>query len=128
MYKRIFTVVLLATPTFVLAADTGALSGTPLGETLNRVGALINFFLSIAMPLAIAYFFWGLIQFIKAGDSADLKGKGKDRMIASGVALFLMVGIWTILGYVQKSAGIHGQVEVSSPPSLDVVPQGRFVQ
>jgi hypothetical protein len=43
-------------------------------------------------------------------------------MIASGVALFLMVGIWTILGYVQQSAGITGQVDVAKPPALDVVP------
>jgi hypothetical protein len=120
MYKRILAVTLMVAPSFALAANN--VQG-PLGDTLNQVDAVLKFFLGIAMPLAIAFFFWGLIQFIKAGDSADLKGKGKDRMIASGVALFLMVGIWTILGYVQKSAGLTGQVEVSAPPALDVIPQ-----
>lgn len=120
MYKRILAVTLLVSPSFALAANN--VQG-PLGDTLTQVEAIINFFLGIAMPLAIAFFFWGLIQFIRAGDSADLKGKGKNMMISSGVALFLMVGIWTILGYVQKSAGLTGQVEVSAPPTLDVIPQ-----
>lgn len=120
MYKRILAVTLFSAPSLAFAANTVA---GPLGDTLNQVDAVLKFFLGIAMPLAIAFFFWGLIQFIKAGDSADLKGKGKDRMIASGVALFLMVGIWTILGYVQKSAGISGSVDVAPPPTLNVIPQ-----
>ncbi len=120
MYKRILAVTLLVSPAFAFAQNN--VQG-PLGDTLSQIDAILKFFLGIAMPLAIAFFFWGLIKFIKAGDSADLKKGGKTIMINSGVALFLMVGIWTILGYVQKSAGITGQVEVSAPPTLDVIPQ-----
>lgn len=120
MYKRILAVTLLVAPSFALAANN--VQG-PLGDTLNQVDAILKFFLGIAMPLAIAFFFWGLIQFIRSGDSAELKKSGQGRMINAGIALFLMVGIWTILGYVQKSAGLTGQVEVSAPPTLDVIPQ-----
>jgi hypothetical protein len=120
MYKRILAVTLFVAPAFAFAQNN--VQG-PLGNTLSQVDAVLKFFLGIAMPLAIAFFFWGLIKFIKAGDSSDLKKGGKTLMINSGIALFLMVGIWTILGYVQKSVGLQGQVDVSQPPTLNVIPQ-----
>jgi hypothetical protein len=120
MYKRILMAVAVAAPSIAFAQNE--VQG-PLGDTLNQVDAILKFFLGIAMPLAIAWFFWGLIKFIKNAQNADLKKDGQKMMINAGIALFLMVGIWTILGYVQKSAGISGDVQVSAPPSLNVIPQ-----
>jgi hypothetical protein len=45
-------------------------------------------------------------------------------MINSGVALFLMVGIWSILGYVSKTVGLDNQsLDVATAPDIaNVIP------
>lgn len=122
MYKRILTAAVIMLPSVALAQGAGNVEGG-IGETLRQVDSILKFFLGIAMPLAIAFFFWGLIKFIKNAENADLKKQGKALMINSGIALFLMVGIWSILGYVQSSAGLQGQqLQVESAPQVDIVP------
>lgn len=122
MYKRILTAAVIMLPSVALAQGAGNVEGG-IGETLRQVDSVLKFFLGIAMPLAIAFFFWGLIKFIKNAENADLKKAGRNLMINSGIALFLMVGIWSILGYVQSSAGLQGQqLQVESAPQVDIVP------
>lgn len=122
MYKRILTAVILMSPAIAFAQD---IPEGGIGETVKQIQSLLNFFLAIALPLAIAFFFWGLIKYIRNAENADLKKDGQKMMINAGIALFLMVGIWSILGYLQSSAGLGGQQLVVEPaPSItDVIPQ-----
>ncbi len=110
MYKRYIFAAVLAMP-FIASAQT------PLDDTLDTIKRVLNFFLGIAVPLAVAFFFWGLIKFIQNAENAELKKQGKQIMVNSGVALFLMVGIWSILGYVSKTVGLDNQtLEVAGTP------------
>ncbi len=123
MYKRILMVAVLMLPTIAFAQDAGAVKGGLQG-TLEQVDAVLKFALGIAMPLAIAAFFWGLIKYIHNAENADLKKKGSVMMLNAGIALFLMVGIWSVISYA-KSSITGGQdmddlVEVKAPPIGDV--------
>lgn len=113
MYKRILTAVVLILPTSAFAAGT---VGGGIGATIDQFDAILKFFLGIALPLALAVFFWGLIKFISKGEDAKLKESGKKMMLSSGIALFLMVGIWSVLGWLQTSTGLdqYNQLNVQS--------------
>lgn len=126
MYKRILTVAILMLPTMAFAQQqlTGTEVEGGIGDTIQQFYNIVQFALGIALPVAIGFFFFGLIKFISKGEDAKLKEGGKKMMLSSGIALFLMVGIWTVLGYVQSSLRIENQgVEVSGAPTLDVIPQ-----
>ncbi len=124
MYKRILTVAVVSIilPTIAFAQNASDVQGG-LGETLKQFDAVLKFGLAIALPLAIAAFFWGLVKYIKNAENVELKKEGSKMMLNSGIALFLMVGIWSVLGYVQSSTGLAGQdlVLPSTAPSIDKV-------
>ena len=57
---------------------------------------------------AVAVFFWGIVKFIwNAGDEKTID-EGKKMMIWGLVGLFVIVGIWGIVGFIQESLGIGG--------------------
>ncbi|HXK37618.1 MAG TPA: hypothetical protein VJ579_00935 [Candidatus Paceibacterota bacterium] len=95
---------------FYLAAlllPLGALAQTStVDDVLMNFMNLLLALIKLMTPLAMLYFFYQLITFIRASNSGAVTlAKSKDMMIFSGIILFVMVGIWTIVGYVQQSLG-----------------------
>ncbi len=126
MYKRILIAAIIALPTIAFAQSASEVEGG-LGSTLQQFDRVLKYGLRIAIPIAIAVFFWGLIKFIYQGDNSDLKAKGKKLMINSGIALFLMVGIWTVLAWIQSSVGLQGeQLQLEDAPGVQVIPGGDY--
>ncbi len=124
MYKKIITAAIVALPSIALAQNVdGGIAGT-----LDQIKGVLYFFLGIAMPLAIAFFFYGLIKYIKNADNKDLKKDGSKMMINAGIALFLMIGIWSVLAYAKSSilgSGSEGDLNIVQPPDVDqVIPGG----
>ncbi len=124
MYKKIITAAVIALPSVAFAQNLdGGIAGT-----LDQIKGVLYFFLGIAMPLAVAFFFYGLIKYIKNADNKDLKKEGSKMMVNAGIALFLMVGIWSVLAYAKSSilgGGSEGTLDpVVAPDINDVVPGG----
>ncbi len=97
------------TPTVVGAG--GSITGG-----INQVGGIIDLFtksivvrlIYLFTTLGMAAFFFGLVQFIWAsreGDSTKMTN-GKNFMLWSMVALFVMFSIWGIVNYAQTLFGV----------------------
>jgi len=72
-------------------------------EALNNwVGALIPLLIAIA----VIVFFWGVIQYIRAG--AEDKAKAINLMIMSVVGIAVMVSIWGLVALLQNVFGVTG--------------------
>jgi hypothetical protein len=70
-------------------------------DVLTRAGPLL-------VSLALIAFFWFLVTFIwKGASSVDEQEKGKKGMMYSILALFVMVSIWGIIGFVGNILGIN---------------------
>lgn len=114
--KKIITAALLAAPAFSFAQALGGINTLAGG-----VGTIINTLIPIMMALAVLTFFWGLVKYIASASDEAAKESGKTLMIWGMIALFVMVALWGILGYVQAQLGITGTVITSTPP-LFLVP------
>ena len=90
-----------------------------IGTFINSIGRLINQLLPIVVALALLAFFWGLAQFIFASGDEGAKDEGKRRMIWGIVALFVMVSVWGLVGFIGSALGV-GQGGGNNPQTVPV--------
>lgn len=107
---------LLATPGFALAA--GDLSNVNVLAT--GIGTIVSTLVPIVMVLAVLVFFWGLVKYIASASDEAAKEGGKTLMIWGMVALFIMVALWGILGWVQDNLGLTGTIDAGTAPTFSV--------
>jgi hypothetical protein len=81
-------------PTVIFAAPRN------LGELIGSFLKLINPILGLLTGLAVVYFVWGIVQYIKnSGDESAAK-KGKSTMLYGMFALFILFSFWGIVQFI----------------------------
>ena len=76
----------------------------------------------LLLAVAIVLFFWGLVKFIANASDEAARESGKNLMIWGMIAIFVMVAFWSIIGYVQSSLGVSGNINTGSAPTVSIVP------
>lgn len=106
---KMFIIAFFLLPAVVFAQLDG------IKDLVQAVGDLINPLIRIAVGAALLVFFWGLAKFIfhVSGDEKAVD-EGKRVMKWGLIALFVMVSVWGIIGFVQKALIPGGR---STPPS-----------
>lgn len=66
----------------------------------------------LLVGLALAYFLWGLAQFILNSSDAAKREDGKKTMLWGIIALFVMVSMWGLAGVISGSL----QLDNTKPP------------
>ncbi len=90
-------------PTLAFAQSLGNLP-----VLVTSIKTLINSILPVLLALAVLYFFWGLVTFIRAsGSDPKAAEQGKTIMIWGIVALFVMVSIFGILNWLITLTGLN---------------------
>ncbi|MEK7128814.1 MAG: hypothetical protein AAB858_00520 [Patescibacteria group bacterium] len=74
---------------------------------LSRFRQILDLLIPIFITLAVLFFFWGLIMYIKAGGGTEQKDTGKFYMIWAVIALFVMVSIFGIIGLIGNTFDIR---------------------
>lgn len=113
--KKIITAALLIAPAFTFAQSLAGINTLAGG-----IGTIINTLIPIMMALAVLTFFWGLVKYIASASDEAAKEGGKTLMIWGMIALFVMVALWGILGWVQAQLGLSGTISSGAPPSFAV--------
>jgi len=73
---------------------------------LIQTKILINLLFPVVGGLALLYFFWGLAKLVlNAGDEKG-REEGKQIMKWGIVALFVLVSIWGIVIFIQRTLGV----------------------
>jgi hypothetical protein len=93
-----------------------------LEQFVRSIGRLINLLLPIVVALALLAFFWGLAQFIFAAGDEEAKKKGKQTMIWGVVALFIMVSVWGLVGFIGSALGIGQGASSGNIPTVSGLP------
>ncbi|HEX8994124.1 MAG TPA: hypothetical protein VF803_02630 [Candidatus Paceibacterota bacterium] len=76
---------------------------------------LINsYIIPLLVALAILYFFWGIVQYIKES-SAEGKKDGLAIMGKGIIGLVVMLSVWGIVALIGNSLGISGSATVTLP-------------
>jgi hypothetical protein len=132
MMKKILSGVSVGTsvwllPFVALAQNTG--NGTITG-VVQSVGTAVGAAVPVAAALVLVAFFWGLAMYLfNFGEGKDDKQKqGRNLMIYSVLALFVMVTIWGIVGLLANSFGISQSATADAPLLDNITPGGGYRQ
>jgi hypothetical protein len=90
----------LATPFLASAQGTGDLT-----SFVRVIGNIVNLLVPLVSTLAIVFFFYGLAKYVLNAGDEEKKAEGKNIMIWGVLAMFVLVTIWGIIGFLQKTAG-----------------------
>src|SRR5665213_159213 len=101
-------------------------AGSTFASAIQSLIGLINLLISVLSALAIVVFFIGLVRYIK--DSSDSKAhtEGRERIIWSLIALFVLFSVWGILALMSIAFFGGTQLNGDSSGSLSGVSQGSF--
>lgn len=110
MKKYALILPLLAFPALAFAAPFTGLSGF-----ITAAGDLIRQATTVVAGLALLVFFWGLVKFIRSVSETG-KTEGRTFMIWGIVALFVMMSVWGIIGFMQRELGLP---DTSAPSTLN---------
>ena len=69
--------------------------------------AIINPLIYFMIGLATVYFLWGVVEYLIHGDEADARATGTQHMIWGVVGLAIMIGVFGIIGIIERTIGIH---------------------
>lgn len=100
-------------------ATQGQVNGGALLGLLALAQTLVSRLVPFAIGLAVVAFFWFLIEFIwKGRDDAESKKRGLSGMGYAILALFVMVSIWGIIGFLGSMFGVGqgGNVPIPGVP------------
>ena len=103
-------------PFLALAQSNPQLGG--IQQFVADVDAIVDALLPIAVSLAVLFFFWGLATFILAAGDETARDRGKNIMIWGVIALFVIVSVWGIIGFLGNLFGI-GQGGSAPVPGVD---------
>ena len=105
-------------PTLV-PTTTGAVSdatcsmGTNVQGLMNYATCLIqNSVIPLMFALAVAYFVWGILQFIMNSGEEAKRTQGKQHMIWGIIALTVMLSVWALVGILSGSLFKGGPIKV----------------
>ncbi|MFA6006254.1 MAG: hypothetical protein WC764_00805 [Candidatus Paceibacterota bacterium] len=118
---RLAVPVLLLIPTTIYAqadAAVGGRVGNGGGSAfsfLQTVKSVMNLLVPIMVGLALIYFIYGLAEYILISGESGKKEEGRTRMIWGTIAMFVLVSVWGLVAFLQKTVGIDANVQVVSP-------------
>lgn len=95
--------------------------GGAIGGNLTNVACTIYRLINIVIPLlilgAVAYFIWGIVQFMTA-DDGEKKSKGRGMMLNGIISFAVILGLWGLVYILLNTFGVNrgaGGVEFDFP-------------
>ena len=72
----------------------------------NVNNIIVNPLINLLFVLALAYFLYGIFEFMSNQENEEKKTAGKKHMIYGIIGLTVMMGVWTILNIILRTAAI----------------------
>ena len=74
----------------------------------NVDALIINPLILFLFALALAYFLYGVFEFIMNGENDEKKTTGKSHMLWGIIGLTIMMGVWAVLNMIISTFNIKG--------------------
>ena len=83
---------------------------------------VVNPIIALMVIVALAYFVYGIFEYVKDGDDSEARAKGAQHMLWSIIGLFIMVGVFFIMRVILGSVGIsESQINPQNPTEVNIV-------
>lgn len=112
MVKKIVYGALAFAPVMAFAQNL-----TSLDAIVAFVGRTVRALIPIVFGLAIVYFFWGLVTFLRAAGDPKAQEAGRNQMIWGVIAIAVMISVYGLVFWLQGLLGINN-VGTITPPSV----------
>jgi hypothetical protein len=86
-------------------------------KLLETFGDIVNMSIGILVTLALAVFFWGLVQYIFKLGGSKTPDNGRSLMVYGIVALFVMVSVWGLTSFIGEFLDIKS--DGSKKPDIE---------
>ena len=114
--KKIIYLIGLFGPVTALAQVQNVVPAT-ITTFLGGIKGVVNLLIPILIAIAIIYFFWGLITFIRAAGDEKGREAGKSQMLWGIVAIAVMVTLFGLITWLQGATGITAGT-YPTPPTI----------
>lgn len=121
-FKKIIISVLVFFPTISLAVDLDIrtssnfypIGGGGLWMLFYVVMGILDKVVILLISLAVIFFIYGIVKFIKSADEEEGREKGKNIMLYGIIGLFVIVSMWGIVNILRNT------FELDTLPFVDV--------
>jgi Type IV secretion system pilin len=100
-------------------------AGSTFSSAIQSLISIINLLVGVLSALAIVVFFWGLVRYIKDSGDAHDHAEGRERILWSLIALFILFSLWGILSLMSialfGTSTLNGGTDTSGQP-LNIAP------
>jgi succinate dehydrogenase/fumarate reductase cytochrome b subunit len=87
-----------------------ASGGESLDQFIRNVdNYIINPLIILLFALAIAYFLWGIFEFLSNADNEEKRTSGKKHMLFGVIGITIMMAVWTLLSIILNTLGISSE-------------------
>ena len=111
--QRVVAALSIGTVPFIAAA-----APPTAGSLIDSITNVLLSFVPILLGLAVLVFFWGLVKFINHADDEKALEEGKQLMIWGMIAVFIMVALWGIIGWIQQNLGLNVSTSLGTLPAM----------
>lgn len=108
--KRFIYTALSFSPVLAFAQNLSGIS-----NLVTQIGQIIAKLIPVLFALAIVYFFWGVIQYIRSAGDPKKADEGKSIMIYGIIGIAVMVSIYGLVAWLQGILGVSGGGSVQLP-------------
>ena len=84
-------------------AGTSLLTGEGF---ICKIYSLTNLVMKFLILVGVAYFIWGVVQFIQGG--GEEKEDGRDKLVKGIIGLAVILGLWGLVTVVLNTFGVGG--------------------
>lgn len=100
-------------PTLAFAQQRADLSG--ISNLVSQIGGIIAKIIPLMFALAIVYFFWGVIQYIRSAGDPKKADEGKSIMIYGIIGIAVMASLYGLIAWLQGTLGVNPTGTVTLP-------------
>lgn len=84
-------------------------------DLIKASGSLVNYSIGLLVAIGLLIFLWGLSRFIMNLGSESKVEEGKNIMKWGLISLFVMVSVWGIIGFFQRSFQLPNTTTNNAP-------------
>ncbi len=89
--------------------------GQSLVNLLGTTNVLLQMIYGMAFTIGLLVFFFGLIKYLMPGSAGAGKKEGLEYMGFGILTLFVMVGIWGLVGFISGNLGVGIGGDIPTP-------------
>lgn len=120
--KKVIYILASVGAVFAPTLAFAAVNFTVLLDLERQGGEIIGKIIPIIFALAVIYFFWGIVQYIRGAGDPKKASEGKSIMIYGIIAIAVMISVYGIVTWLQDTLGINSTATIVLPtvPGLGV--------